>query len=103
MTVRQVLSPAVVAMLVSTASCRESAPVSKTPSPDATIEDSVRKSQTEGEALDRKQRSIARLRLEGVPLIEHLPVIETVHESKRRSTEEVAQRAVALAIVAGRA
>lgn len=52
------------------------------------------------ESLGRKQRSIATLKSEKVKFIEHLPVIETEAESKRRTTEEVAQRAIALAIVA---
>ena len=56
-----------------------------------------------GEANERKQRSLARLRTEGVPFIEHLPAIATVAESKRRRTEEVAERALALAFVAARA
>lgn len=52
------------------------------------------------ESLERKQRSISILKAENVKFIEHLPVIETESESKRRTTEEVAQRAIALAIVA---
>lgn len=52
------------------------------------------------EALDRKQRSVAILKQENVPLIDDLPVIETEAESKRRSTDEVATRAIALCIVA---
>jgi len=51
------------------------------------------------EAQARKARSIAILKKEGVPFIEHLPVIETEAEAKRRSTEEVALRAIALCIV----
>jgi hypothetical protein len=52
------------------------------------------------EALSRKARSIAILKKEGVPFIDSLPVIETEAEAKRRSTEEVALRAIALCIVA---
>jgi hypothetical protein len=52
------------------------------------------------EAQARKARSIAILKKEGVPFIEHLPVIETEAEAKRRTTEEVALRAIALCIVA---
>jgi hypothetical protein len=52
------------------------------------------------EALTRKERSIAILKSEGVPLIEHLPVIEIEAESLRRSAEEVATRAMALCVVA---
>jgi hypothetical protein len=40
------------------------------------------------------------LKKEGVPYIEHLPLIETAAEIKPRSTEEVALRAIALAVVA---
>jgi len=52
------------------------------------------------EAIARKLRSIADLKKDGVPFIDHLPVIETENESKRRATEEVAIRAMALCIVA---
>jgi len=52
------------------------------------------------EAQARKARSIAILKKEGVPFIEHLPVVETEAEAKRRTTEVVAVRAIALCIVA---
>jgi hypothetical protein len=52
------------------------------------------------EAVARKQRSILQLRSEGVPILESLPRIETVADSKRHSTEEVATRAMALCVVA---
>src|SRR5262245_48040933 len=52
------------------------------------------------EAQARKARSIAILKKEGVAFIEHLPVVETEAEAKRRTTEEVALRAIALCIVA---
>jgi len=52
------------------------------------------------EAEARKQRSIAILKKENVPYIEHLPLIETESESLRRTTEEVALRAIALNFVA---
>jgi hypothetical protein len=52
------------------------------------------------ESLARKHRSIAVLKNAGVRWIEHLPGIETEDESKRRTTEEVAIRAMALCIVA---
>ncbi len=48
----------------------------------------------------RKARSVARLKAEKVPLIDHLPVIETVAESTRRTKDEVVRRAIALVIVA---
>lgn len=52
------------------------------------------------EALARKARSIAILKSEAIPYIEHLPVIETEEESLRRPVEQVATRAMALCIVA---
>ncbi len=53
------------------------------------------------EALDRKARSHAQLQAEGVPISEGgLPTIETVAQSHRRHREEVAQRAIALVIIA---
>jgi hypothetical protein len=52
------------------------------------------------EAQARKARSIAVLKKEAVPFIDHLPVIETETEAKRRTTKEVAERALALVIVA---
>jgi hypothetical protein len=52
------------------------------------------------EAQARKDRSIAILKAEKVPFIEHLPVIETEAESTRRTSEQVALRAMALCIVA---
>ncbi len=52
------------------------------------------------EAQKRKARSIAVLKAENVPFIEHLPLTETEAESTRRTTEQVATRAMALCIVA---
>lgn len=57
---------------------------------------------TPGEALDRKHRSEARLAAEGVPILSSLPVIESEAESRRRTAEEVTQRAVGVTIVASR-
>ena len=51
-------------------------------------------------ALARRQRSVARLTAEGVPFIEHLPAIDAETNSLRRTTAEVAERAVALLTVA---
>lgn len=48
----------------------------------------------------RKARSIAMLEQRGIPTLDWLPVIGEVEESHRRTTEEVARRALALAIVA---
>ncbi|MFM7977574.1 MAG: DUF4272 domain-containing protein [Pirellula sp.] len=52
------------------------------------------------EAQTRKDRSITILKAEKVPFIEHLPPIETEADSTRRTTEQVANRAMALCIVA---
>lgn len=52
------------------------------------------------EAQVRKASSMAILKSEDVPLIEHLPAIESEAESTRRTTEEVATRALALCVVA---
>lgn len=54
------------------------------------------------EALQRRQRSIAQLRAEGVPVLETLPVIETEAEAKVRPIEEIVERAIALSFVAVR-
>jgi len=54
----------------------------------------------EPEAEARRTRSITRLQAEGVPTMSHLPVIERESESKRRETEEVVRRTIALLIVA---
>jgi hypothetical protein len=51
----------------------------------------------------RKARSIAVLRSEGVPYIEHLPTIESEDEITRRTAEDVAIRALALSVVAVKA
>ena len=55
------------------------------------------------DSLDRKRRSDARLRSEGVPVNLWLPVIESETETVLPSTEGVAMRAVATLIVAARA
>lgn len=55
------------------------------------------------QALQRKARSEAVLRAEAVPVNLHLPVIEDESEALRRSTEEVARRAMALLVVAVKA
>jgi hypothetical protein len=52
------------------------------------------------DALERKDRSIARLRSEGVPVIEHLPAIEAESQVVRRSLDDVAYRALVLLVVA---
>lgn len=52
------------------------------------------------EAIERKQRSVERLKKEGVPVLEHLPVIEDSAEAKKRTTEEIAHRTIAVVIAA---
>jgi hypothetical protein len=52
------------------------------------------------ESLARRARSIEILKGEGVPFTEHLPAIEDEFESTRRTTEDVAKRAIALCLVA---
>ena len=54
------------------------------------------------EAIDRKLRSEAILRAEGVPVLASLPVIETAAEALKRSKEEVALRALCLIFVAAK-
>ena len=51
-------------------------------------------------ALERKRRSQAILQSESVPFIAHLPVIEDEETAQIRSLEEIAQRAMALCVVA---
>lgn len=55
------------------------------------------------EAVDRKLRSEAVLRAEGVPILATLPAIETAAEALTRSKEEVALRTLCLLFVAARA
>lgn len=54
------------------------------------------------EAEARKARSLEILKAENVPVIAHLPTIETAANSTRRTTEEVAVRAMALCVVAAK-
>lgn len=54
------------------------------------------------EALDRKLRSEAILRAEGVPFFAQLPVVDTVAEALKRSKEEVARRALCVLFVAAK-
>jgi hypothetical protein len=55
------------------------------------------------ETVQRKARSEAVLTNEGVPINQYLPVIEAEKEVKRRPTEEIAYRALALLVVAVKA
>ena len=43
---------------------------------------------------ERKAASIQRLKKEGIPYIEHLPVIEGAEQVRPRSLEEIARRAI---------
>jgi len=52
------------------------------------------------EAIERKERSVERIKKEGVPTIEHLPVIEDSTEAKKRTTEEIARRTIAIVFAA---
>jgi hypothetical protein len=54
------------------------------------------------EALNRKTRSIAFLNKQGLPAIEALPVIGDSQTAKKRTKQEIAQRAIALCIVASK-
>jgi len=57
--------------------------------------------ETSRESLERKARSEARLRKEGVPMIEHPPAIEDERTANLRSVDEIVDRAIALMAVAG--
>ena len=52
------------------------------------------------EALDRRARSVAQLKKEGVPVSSTLPVIEDSTSAKTRTVEEVAKRAIAVCLMA---
>lgn len=54
------------------------------------------------EAERRKFRSIKKLKQYKVPFIRHLPVIQTEEEITLRTTEEICNRAICLALVAAR-
>jgi len=95
---------ALVSVLAATTGCSD-----HTPPSDATLTNDLaarrqhikqQETKMSDEAQARKERSIAILKAEEVPFIEHLPLIETEGESTRRTTEQVATRAMALCIVA---
>ncbi|MEM4987355.1 DUF4272 domain-containing protein [Collimonas sp. H4R21] len=52
------------------------------------------------EAVQRRARSEAVLRADGVPINQYLPVIETEDETKRRSKAEISQRALCVLLAA---
>jgi hypothetical protein len=55
------------------------------------------------DSIERRQRSIARLQAEGVPINQYLPAIEGQSEARRRTAGEVLDRALALLVVSSRA
>jgi hypothetical protein len=65
----------------------------------AKIQEQERKEPSK-EAAERKAKSIARLKKEGVPTTDHLPVIQNSKEAKSRTAEQIAQRAIAICITA---
>ena len=74
--------------------------MSQTPDDRKAKIDELKAKEPSKEAKERKQRSVEQLKKEGVPVIEHLPVIEDSTEAKKRTTEEIAQRAIAVTIAA---
>ena len=50
----------------------------------------------------RKNKSISILKREKVPFINHLPIIETEEEITLRTTEEICNRAICLALIAAK-
>src|SRR4030095_7435804 len=63
------------------------------------IEERKRKEPSQ-EALERKARSMVQLKKEGVPTIDHLPVIEDSKNAKTRTADEIAKRAIAVCLTA---
>jgi len=55
------------------------------------------------EAIERRIRSITRLKKEGVPTIDHLPVIEDSKGAKTRTVDEIAKRTIAVCLTAVKA
>lgn len=64
------------------------------------MEDSATEMLASSEQMERKGRSEAVLRAEGVPINEFLPAIEAEDEVTARRVEEIAHRALALLVVA---
>jgi hypothetical protein len=52
------------------------------------------------EAIERKTRTTTRLKQEGVPMVENLPVLEDSTKAKKRTTEEIVHRAIAVCLAA---
>lgn len=74
--------------------------MSQTPADRKTKIEELKAREPSKEALERKQRSIERLKKEGVPLLEELPFIEDSSEAKKRTTEEIAHRTIAVILTA---
>jgi Domain of unknown function (DUF4272) len=74
--------------------------MSQTPDDRKAKIDELKAKEPSKEAKERKQKSVERLKKEGVPVIEHLPVIEDSAEAKKRTVEAVAHRAIAVVIAA---
>ena len=92
---RNVVGVALVVAAVTMSGCGRS----PTPAPTTTIDEK----RLPREALDRRDRSNAVMRAEGVPVLPSLPVIETEAETTLPTTEEVAMRAIATIVVAQKA
>jgi hypothetical protein len=60
----------------------------------------VERAQPSKEASERKARSMARLKKEGVPTVDHLPVITDSKSVKVRTSDEIAKRAIAICLAA---
>ena len=100
---RLLVTIALVSVLATITGCSNDTPPTNTAPADVETRPQCIKQQQSSvfdEANSRKARSIAILKAEKVPLIEHLPLIETAAESTRRTNEQVAMRAMALCVVA---
>src|SRR4030095_574921 len=63
------------------------------------IEERKRKEPSQ-EDIERKHRSMVKRKKEGVPTIDHLPVIEDSKNAKTRTADEIAKRAIAVCLTA---
>lgn len=95
-----------IGLLVSTGLALALATVPSAGAPGMTLEErkakikAMEQTNVSAEQTARKQRSEQRLAAEGVPINKYLPAIEAEAEAKRRTTEEIAYRAMALLVVA---
>src|SRR5687768_6404935 len=74
--------------------------MSQTPEERKTKLEELKAKEPSKEATERKQRSIDRLKKEGVPVLEELPVIGDSTTAKKRTTEEIAHRTIAVILAA---